>query len=431
MKFYSFFKVGGGFRADDYAAIRHHTEGKWTDWDRKNPPIEYIDIGGPDGSVERPDVWIKPSDSVVVEVKAASVINTDSFKTTYSLRFPRFKRLRTDKSWETALSTHDFILLKAKAEAESREKEMKIDSGRKRLTKRSKKDVVIAGDDSKIKTPYAGPQTQIFEGLNFCVLSEMLHPQKMSKGEIEQMIKGNGGRIFQSPTAEDAMICIADKNVVKVASLIKSAKANIVRPAWLLDASKQVEIDGPQMQRLLTPFEPSQMFFTASFAKEMIEWNVDEYGDSYARDVTGNELKRILSDMTYSKDSTFSGSDFIHQLDEHGKTLGAMPGSIFRGCVVYFVPSTATIAGDSTLDLDLRIAKHHFLFASGKVAENDKDEDITHFLIIDEARAAVKQIREKIADSGRQRYPRFVGLKWIQDSWKEKTLLDEERYAVL
>jgi DNA ligase-4 len=26
--------------------------------------------------------------------------------------------------------------------------------------------------------------------------------------------------------------------------------------------------------------------------------------------------------------------------------------------------------------------------------------------------------------------PRIVGLKWLLESWHEKTLLDEERYAV-
>jgi DNA ligase-4 len=69
MKFYSFFKVGGGFRAEDYDKVMYLTADKWIDWDRKNPPNEYIELGGPDGQYERPDVWIKPSDSVVMEVR--------------------------------------------------------------------------------------------------------------------------------------------------------------------------------------------------------------------------------------------------------------------------------------------------------------------------------------------------------------------------
>src|SRR5947207_12140171 len=66
MKCYSFVRVGGGFKADDYSAIRHHTDGKWKEWDPKNPPLEYIELGGGDLQYERPDVWIKPDESVVL-----------------------------------------------------------------------------------------------------------------------------------------------------------------------------------------------------------------------------------------------------------------------------------------------------------------------------------------------------------------------------
>ena len=68
-KCWSFFKVGGGFSANDYSEIRHKTEGKWIDWDAKKPPTEFIELGGGDRQYERPDVWIHPSDSFVVEVR--------------------------------------------------------------------------------------------------------------------------------------------------------------------------------------------------------------------------------------------------------------------------------------------------------------------------------------------------------------------------
>lgn len=98
MKFYSFFKVGGGFTAADYAAIRHTTDSKWKKWDPKHPPSEYIELAGGHLQYERPDEWILPSDSVVVEVKAASVAATDQFKMGFTLRFPRFKSFVTTAS---------------------------------------------------------------------------------------------------------------------------------------------------------------------------------------------------------------------------------------------------------------------------------------------------------------------------------------------
>lgn len=90
----SFFKVGGGFAAADYAHIRHNTDGKWIKWDAKNPPTDWIVLGGESENrqFERPDVWIKPEDSVVLSVKAAQVTGTGQFATSFTLRFPRYVR---------------------------------------------------------------------------------------------------------------------------------------------------------------------------------------------------------------------------------------------------------------------------------------------------------------------------------------------------
>jgi DNA ligase-4 len=421
MKFYSFFKVGGGFRAEDYDKIMYLTTDKWIGWDRKNPPTEYIELGGSDGQLERPDVWIKPSDSVVVEVKAASVGPSDSFKTNFTLRFPRFKAIRSDKDWQSALAIDDFINLKAQVEAE-RQKEMEVDRRRKRSSKRVKRDLTIAGNDSKVKTPYGGPETKVFEGLNFCVLSEMIHPVRKTKAEIEQIIKSNGGSVFQSPTAKEDILCIGDKKVVRVASLIKSGHTNVIKPSWILDAVEQAEIDGPERERLLLPFEPNHMFHMTPTARETVAENVDIYGDSYARDVSAQELTRVLDDMIPVKNSSFSPTSFLSELEEHERGLGEMRGSIFRGCVAYF-------GGDVEGSMETRMMKLRFLFCGGLVAE-ELDEEVTHVVIADENRDVVRALRKQVSER-RGKIPRVVGWAWLEDSWKESTLLDEERFAVV
>ncbi|CZS95724.1 related to DNA ligase 4 [Rhynchosporium agropyri] len=423
MKCYSFCKVGGGFRAEDYAKIRHLTDGKWNDWDPKKPPKDLIVLGGGERQYERPDVWIEPCDSVVLEVKAASVGASDQFGTKFTLRFPRFRKIKDDKSWDQALSLEEFDELKEKVEAESKGKEFKVEN--RRMAKRLKKAIVIAGNDSKVKMPYAGPKTKIFEGLDFCVMTEMQHPVKKSKAEVEQAIKLNGGNIFQSVTARQGIICIGDKKVIKVASLIKKDEINILKPAWVYDALRQAEADGPDRPRFLLPFEPNHLFHMLDTSQEYFNNNVDVYGDSYARDTSVAELKMLVDDMIHPKNSTFSADDFLTQLEEHGRGLGERPGSMCRGCVVRFVSS-----GQGYMDknIDLLIAKNRFLFSGGRIAESDKDEEITHFVMVDVDRALVKGVRQRI--SSLTEVPRIVGMKWLEDSWVEKTLMDEERYAV-
>lgn len=141
-KCWSFFKVGGGFSREDYASVRGRTEGKWKDWDPRRPP-PFIELGGHEQNRqhERPDQWIKPSDSVVLECKAASVEGTDKFRVLLTLRFPRFRQLRVDKRWDQALSLQQFYDLKHDVEQaqEEKEKEFKIEQSRRKRARTSKK----------------------------------------------------------------------------------------------------------------------------------------------------------------------------------------------------------------------------------------------------------------------------------------------------
>lgn len=168
-KCWSFCKVGGGFTAADYQEIRHHTDGKWKEWDSKKPPTTYIELAGGDAQHEKPDMWIKPSDSVVLCVKAASVSVSDQFRMGLTLRFPRFKKLRKDKNWKSALSVQEFLDLKSNAEQEHREKEFSVDNTRRKRVKRAeKKPLAIAGYDGKEHVEYIGPSGHVFDHLNFC-----------------------------------------------------------------------------------------------------------------------------------------------------------------------------------------------------------------------------------------------------------------------
>ena len=168
MKCYSFCKVGGGLNAVDYGNIRHQTDSKWKEWDPKKPPTSFIELAGGTAQYERPDMWIRPDESVVVCVKAASVSVSDQYRAGLSLRFPRFKRLRTDKDWTNALSLQELLDLKTKMESE--QKNLAVDDSRRKRAKTgiSTKTMAIAGYDTNAEVAYAGPSGHVFDGLHFC-----------------------------------------------------------------------------------------------------------------------------------------------------------------------------------------------------------------------------------------------------------------------
>lgn len=452
MKCFSFFKVGGGFNAQDYATIRQQTDGKWNKWDAKSPPSEFVELAGSNQEKERPDVWIKPEDSIVIEVKAASVGVSESFRTKFTLRFPRFKRLRPDKDWKSALSIEEFMDIKAKVE-EGKEDEFKVDK-KKRNAKRQKREKVIAGTEDDGKAVYEGPNTGVFKGLNFCVLSEMIHPVKKTKAEVETIIKNNGGEIYQSATAKEEIIVIADKRVVKVASLIKTGRFNIVKPEWILHAVSSMEADAKLGKpRFVLPFEMRHMLSVKEDDRGGIEESTDQYGDSYCRETTTEELREVFNSMGNTgglgnivkhgtklleekskklmelKGEKWDRERFLEEMHEK-LGLDDMKGFLFRKCRGMFL-----LGGTGfDVDTDTRIAMNHFGFGNGVILSESEDNikthvkeaGATHVIFADKTEGMVQEVKKLLGGN----LPHLVSWRWIRDSWDQETRLDESQYII-
>jgi len=479
----SLFKVGGGFKAEDYAEIKHHTEGKWRDWDAANPPSEYIELGGGERfQYERPDVWIRPRDSVVLSVKAASFGQSDQFAMGWTLRFPRFRKLRLDKAWDAGLDVDEFEALRTRVNQEEKErKEMEMENRKRKPSKRARQELVIVGTD-----PDAAPRDfadmrrlkgDLFKGLDFCVLSESVAkgPYKMAKPGIEKLIKEHGGRIHQQVPAAGpgAMIVVADKNVVKVAALKKKGGVDIVRPKWVFDCLAQRSSHGrrksDEADGFLLPFEEGHLLFATEQMHEVAVKNTDRFGDSFARDVRPAELLEILDHMDLASHSTSDDDDdddddayegtsssqrakkknkrnsrkpfdveqFFDQLEEHGRgdELDTLKSFMFRRCRVVF----ATL-DEKTEDDEMKVLrlKNYVRFGNGVVVEEndvpDQGQDdgvVTHIVIVAKDAASEREVAANVRYkvSSRKTIPRIVTQKWVEESWAEGTLLDEEGFV--
>ena len=432
-KFWSFFRVGGGMTANDYATIRHTTEDKWHKWDSKNPPTEYIELGGGDLQFEKPDVWIKPEDSLVIEAKAASVGSSEQFRCGLTLRFPRFKKLRSDKDWQSALSLSELQEVKAKAEKEQKEKVMKVDESRRPSKKQKMEHVVkVVGYGTKDiqQAKYTGETSAVFENMTFYIMTESIKPEKKTKIELEEMVKAHGGKVVQSATAISRTFCVAERRTVKVASLEKRGDISILKPIWLFDCIKQSQRDLANGKPEVVVLEELErhFYFLASGQEYRYEDNVDGYGDSYGRDTTLEELKELLEKMgTVNKCSQSKMAAALE--DIHGQAE-ELPGWIFADTKIYFdQPATAQTSGigaDShTPALNTAMAATTAAFAGAVIANEKTDLGITHIVV--DRNSDVTQLRQE--SSNRSKLPRIVTLDWVEESWKERTRLDEEKFS--
>lgn len=444
MKCYSFFKVGGGFSAADYASIRHQTDGKWKDWDSKKPPIEFVELAGGDRQHERPDVWIRPDESVVLSVKAASVATTDLFRVNLTLRFPRFKKLRSDKDWKSALSIREFITLKSRVEEEEKEKKFVVDDARRKRAKTTrKKELVIAGagDTKDVNLAELHPATtgsgNIFSGLTFFVITESLKPVKRSKLELQALLTSHGGKITQHQG--EGVICIGDLRATRVVSITKSGTHSVIRPSWITDSIVQAERDLTLgREPILLPFEPQHAFSIAGADENMISMQADQYGDAFARDIVDvAEMQELLSAVPYESDAERDADEVLEELSKYGLDTAESKTNMFRGLTIHLIKEEEEeklkdVTKDSLLDnLVLAKSANAVRMAGGCVVTDQENDSITHMVFPDQYKNHGRVSRVRKALANRKRLPKLVAAAWIQQSWSNSTLLDEDRFVVV
>jgi DNA ligase-4 len=219
---------------------------------------------------------------------------------------------------------------------------------------------------------------------------------------------------------------------VKVASLEKRGETNLVRPSWLFDCISQSQIDfAKALPEMIVPLETERhLFFIAEGEREQYEGNFDEFGDSYARDTSVEELRVLMDKMGVVK--KIKVDDIASKMSR----AGDIPGWMFGRLVVHFDPVKGSQQSGLNLEVGLdesgkdlqrrkEAASWTFRFGGGLLSEELDNEQLTHVVVHEKSN--VKQLRKTLAS--RPRLPRIVTRQWIEDSWKEQTLLDEEKFA--
>lgn len=419
-KFYSFFKVGGGLKTQDYREIERLTEGKWHDWNPKSAS-KYMELAGGERYHEKPDVWIRPSESVVIEVKAASAEESVSFRVGQTLRFPRFRSIRTDKSWDAALDIDQWQELHYKVKEEVTEKkEMALEERQKHAPrKRQKQEPTVAGDVDFVTVE----QSKILEGKSFYVPGGSQNPKK-TKAQLESLVKEHGGAVVQNPlrVTEGKAIALADRANGHVTSLKKKEDVNIITPKWVLDCIKQGS---------LVPYEEGHLYHATDVAHAIAAEYTDKYGDSYYRDLDVDELREVFSRMKENGVPGGAGYDknaFYDQLEVQGHELPRSKGYLFRRSRVFFAP----VEGVNTLTMARLVS--WVRFGGGEVAGDLDDGAVTHVVVVrcgndEAARKVAAGVRSQVSKRDALKIPYVVTERWLEDCWQEETLVNEEQYV--
>ncbi|KAL1875152.1 DNA ligase (ATP) [Diaporthe australafricana] len=424
-KFFSFFKVGGGFKAEDYTEIqRLIPEDKWHDWNPKSAR-QYIELAGEERYFERPDRWVRPSESIVIEVKAASVEDSISFSVRKTLRFPRFRGIRNDKSWTDALDIDEWNELRYKAkEMEEEKREIQIEKKRKKASsnKRQKRGLTIPGSTDAVTIE----KSKLFEGMSFYVPGRSQDLKKTTE-ELENLVRENGGSTVQNPArvAEGNAIALADRQNMLVLSLLRMEGVKfVVSPKWVLDCINQ---------EYLLPYEDNHLYLAPDDMRALAVDNADQYGDSYYRDLDAGEMARLFALMKENRTSAgeeFDKNAFYDQLEARGHELPRSRGYLFRRRRVYLAQVEGKASALTTARLESWVR-----FGSGELADDLDDGIVTHVVVVSRgddagARKVADEIRTRVSQRESLKRPYVVTEKWMEKCWEEETLVAEEPYFV-
>ncbi|KAM3935052.1 DNA ligase 4 [Leptodactylus fuscus] len=407
--FHSLCRIGSGYTMKELYDLGLKLAPHWKPYRKRDPPTNLL------CGTEKPEVFIEPCNSVIIQVKAAEIISSDMYKTNCTLRFPRIEKIREDKEWCDCMTLDDLEQFREKASGKLASKHFDVseeppEKKRKTVPKIRK----VIGVVSHLKAPdltNISKQSNMFEEVEFCVMSGT---EKHSKADLESMIATCGGIVVQNP-GEDTYCVIAGTTNVRVKNIISSNKHDVVRAAWLLECFEN---------KIFVPWQPNHMIHMCPSTKEHFACEYDCYGDSYVTDTNEEELKDLFSRMPDTKEKI--PLDMIADLEQRYSWENSIT-SLFRQCVVYL--DIYTIINDShtkneNSSLSLRALELRFY---GAKVVSHLEEGVTHVVLgndlsrLDE----IKRLRRTF-----NRKFKIVTVMWVFDSMKMEMLQMEQDYLL-
>ena len=254
----------------------------WKPFHRKAPPSNIL------CGTEKPEVYIEPCNSVIVQVKATEIVPSDMYKTGCTLRFPRIEKIREDKEWYECTSLEDLEQLRGKACGKLASRHLYMggdDEPQEKKRKAAPKMKKVIGIIEHLKAPNLSNINRVstvFEDVEFYVMSgTSSHP----KPDLENRIAELGGYIVQNP-GPDTYCVIAGSENIRVKNIISSDKHDVVKPEWLLECFRT---------RSCVPWQPRFMIHMCPSTKQHFAQEYDQYGDSYFVDTDLHQLKEVFS----------------------------------------------------------------------------------------------------------------------------------------
>jgi DNA ligase-4 len=307
--FHTFCKVGSGYTMSELRTLNQKLHGQWRPYDPKNPPPSIVVAQG--GGSEKPNVWIEPTKSKIVQIRAAEIISSDKYKCGCTLRFPRLEKFRDDKEWYDCMTTDELEHLRQMASGHLAHQHYEggvegdaPPSKRKRTAVRVEMPRGVAVQFRHTDTSDVQETGSMFKGKEFCVVNGT---SEMTKEKMERIIVEHGGTFVQHPGASTNCVVVG-KMVQRAKNILQMGKHDMVKVEWFEQCLEEGRC---------VPFVPAHMVHTSPQTSEYFSQLYDRHGDSYTESVTEEKLVTIFSTISEKGTSHPVTSDEIGFIESH------------------------------------------------------------------------------------------------------------------
>lgn len=186
---------------------------------------------------DKPDVWISPEDSYVLEVRAMQVIPCEKRSSGVTFRCPRIEKLRPDKGCTDAITLKR---LRSLIREQALLKEQGMKSTVRKTTKKYYKPITLPTNVENVPIT-----SQIFHGKVFYVCGGAW--RKKERKEYETIIHQQGGKFYQNFGPKVDYV-VADKSTIQLKGILQKVQ-KVNQPQS--DASKYETLRVVDLKKLL------------------------------------------------------------------------------------------------------------------------------------------------------------------------------------
>ncbi|KAG0668080.1 DNA ligase (ATP) [Maudiozyma exigua] len=408
----SFCTIANGISNDEFKEISRRTRGLWNNSDTYPPPQELLQFGS-----KLPLEWIKPEDSVVLEVKARSLDNASAISRKYKAGCTLFggycRQVRYDKDWRTCY-TLEMLENDRNMKRHGRHKiEHELVSPKKRKKTRN---YGILGSNPN---DYGRLQkkSSIFKDLLIYVTTDYINELdgvRTTKEDLIDMVIENGGTITYNVLLKKwdlkKLRIIGSSDTMECLTLSNDGY-DIISGKWVLDC-----VRNKRRLRL----EPTHCFRVSNDLLSLAQSRVDNLQDSYTSLVDENVILEQIS--KYSEIV-----EVVKEIDHYP----AIPSVLFNRRKVYVIADTEynKIVAESEIQIKLfgGVITNSLEECNLIVVCSNYSVDIMS-KVIDIRKIISKRVR---ISSHIPSIPYIVNNKWIEKSIEQNVQVPEEDFPYI